>query len=376
MSLYSIRFIVRTLLEIPSGIIADSFGRIKSLLTAYSFYIFSFIAYFFAENLLFLIVPTILFGVGDAFRTGSHKAMIIEYLKINNWLNSKTTYYGHTRSWSQAGSAISSIIAALIVLFAQRIDVVFLAAIFPVLIGFGLLLTYPKDLDRKSENITNQKQLRNSLKISWSTLKKTGNIKLLINTSFYSGFHNSIKDLLQPIVQGVNILLPVGLLLEKEQKTALLIGCFYFVIYLLSTVSSRNAGKASKYFSNSLSAINGLSIIGILLGIIISSFLIFDFQIVAAILFLLFFPILSIYRPSAISEISSKIKGDIMATALSVESQLGSLLAAIIAFITGLLIDQLGLGIGLGIVSLLSLIVIVLFTIFKTGNEKNYKSTD
>ncbi len=371
LSLYSVRFIIRTILEIPSGVIADALGRIKSLLLAYGFYILSFLAYYFAESFLWLLLPSILFGIGDAFRTGTHKAMIIEYLRINNWINFKTSYYGYTRSWSQAGSAISSIIAAIIVIFAKNIDVVFLAAIVPLLVGFFLLTTYPNELDRKYPKSSIIKKLKQSFISSWHILSKKKNILLLINTSFYFGFHNSVKDLLQPIIQSVILVIPIGFAFNDEQRTAILIAIFYFLIYFLSIIASRSAGKVGKYFKNSLVTINSLSIIGISISIIISVFLLLDIPALAAILFLPFFSIISMQRPSVVSRVSENIDNEIMATTLSVESQLGSFIAAIYALLAGILIDQLGLGIGIGIVSLSALVIVLLFKFFNRSNEEN-----
>ena len=62
-----------------------------------------------------IMTAMILFAVADSFRTGVHKAMIFDYLKVNKWSQHKVSYYGHTRSWSQTGSAVSALIAAAIV---------------------------------------------------------------------------------------------------------------------------------------------------------------------------------------------------------------------------------------------------------------------
>ena len=85
--------------------------------------------------------------MGDAFRTGTHKAMIFEYLKRNGWQDQKVAYYGHTRSWSQSGSAISSLLAALIVLLNKSYNSVFLFSLIPYTLGFILLATYPSYLE-------------------------------------------------------------------------------------------------------------------------------------------------------------------------------------------------------------------------------------
>lgn len=74
-----------------------------------------------------MFVAAILFyAYGDAFRTGTHKAMIFEYLKIKGWHDQKVHYYGHTRSWSQMGSAVSAALAAMIVFITRDYQMVFL----------------------------------------------------------------------------------------------------------------------------------------------------------------------------------------------------------------------------------------------------------
>ena len=124
--LYSVKMLTRTVLEIPTGVIADALGRRGTMIFSYSSYIVSFILYYFSGNYFFLIAASFTFGVGDAFRTGTHKAMIFEYLKYKSWEDQKVHYYGHTRSWSQVGSAVSSLIAAIIVFCSGRYTNIFL----------------------------------------------------------------------------------------------------------------------------------------------------------------------------------------------------------------------------------------------------------
>jgi MFS family permease len=74
--LYSIRE------ELPTGIIADSFGRRKSMIFSFTSYIFSFIIFYFIPGFTSYIIAMIFFSIGEAFRTGTHKAMILSYLEI------------------------------------------------------------------------------------------------------------------------------------------------------------------------------------------------------------------------------------------------------------------------------------------------------
>jgi len=145
--LYSIKMITRTILEIPSGVIADALGRRGTMIFSYAMYILSFLIYYWSRTYGLLIVASLVFGIGDAFRTGTHKAMIFEYLKYKSWEDQKVHYYGHTRSWSQVGSAVSSLIAAIIVFYSGRYTDIFLFTLIPYLIGLVLLASYPRILE-------------------------------------------------------------------------------------------------------------------------------------------------------------------------------------------------------------------------------------
>ena len=123
--LFSIKSIMTNILEIPTGIIADSFGRKISMIFSFISYIFSFIIFYLFVNFNIYIIAMIFFALGEAFRTGTHKAMIFEYLKINNLTKYKVDYYGHTRSASQIGAAVSSLIAAFLVFYSGNYKIIF-----------------------------------------------------------------------------------------------------------------------------------------------------------------------------------------------------------------------------------------------------------
>ena len=99
--LYAVREIFTSIFEIPSGIIADTFGRKNSLIGSFFIFIVSFYVFYISNDFWFFLIAFILYGIGDAFRSGAHKGMIMDYLKLNDWGEQKINYYGHTRSWSQ-----------------------------------------------------------------------------------------------------------------------------------------------------------------------------------------------------------------------------------------------------------------------------------
>ncbi|HMB00729.1 MAG TPA: MFS transporter, partial [Spirochaetota bacterium] len=99
--LYAVREIAVNLLEIPTGVIADVAGRKRMMLFAFSSYIISFIIYYAAASFPIFLIAVLFFAAGDTLRTGTHKAMILEYLRQHKWERYKTAYYGATRAFSQ-----------------------------------------------------------------------------------------------------------------------------------------------------------------------------------------------------------------------------------------------------------------------------------
>lgn len=96
--LYAVREVITNLFELPSGILADTFGRKKALAGSFILYISSFTLFYLFQNFWSFLIAFMLFGLAEAFRSGTHKGMIMDYLKLNNREDQAANYYGHTRS--------------------------------------------------------------------------------------------------------------------------------------------------------------------------------------------------------------------------------------------------------------------------------------
>ncbi|MBW2464487.1 MAG: MFS transporter, partial [Deltaproteobacteria bacterium] len=110
--LVAFREIILNVFEIPSGAMADVLGRRKAMVVSFTAYIASFVIFGFGEALWHFFGAMFFFGIGDAFRTGTHKAIILDWLRQEGRQDEKTRVYGFTRSWSKIGSAVSALIAA------------------------------------------------------------------------------------------------------------------------------------------------------------------------------------------------------------------------------------------------------------------------
>ena len=147
------------LLEVPSGALADLYGRRRCMILSFTSYIASFIMYAIVENTWMLFLAMFLFSIGESFRTGTHKAMIFDWLRFQGRLDEKTRTYGYTRSWSKIGSSVSTLIGAALLLAMKthnpeaKYSYVFFLCVLPYFAAIISFLGYPKKLDGEIKKI-------------------------------------------------------------------------------------------------------------------------------------------------------------------------------------------------------------------------------
>lgn len=344
--LYSTREIARNIIEIPAGFISDSIGRKKTMVSSFSFYILSFIVFFFVSDFWLFALAMLLMAFGDAFRSGTHKAMIFDYLKLKGWTEHKVAYYGHTRSYSQLGSAISALMAAGIVFLGDEFRIIFLFSVIPYLLDLINLATYPAYLDGEipdKKAYSFRENFRRILDEFIFTFKKQRVLKAISNLSVYTGFYKSLKDYIQAMIQALALSLPFLLFLPENKRTSLLIGVIYFGMFLLNAYASRNSSKFGKLFKSHAGALNTSLLIGLGLAALSSLFFLGGFELAAVLLFTGIYFFENLRKPIGIAYVSENIPSKIMASVLSVESQVQSIIAAILAPAIGIIADKIGL---------------------------------
>lgn len=365
-TLYAIREIATNILEIPTGFIADALGRRRTMMASFAFYIFSFLLFFIAADFFWFTIAMLFYAIGEGFRTGTHKAMIFEYLKLKGWSDQKVYYYGNTRSWSQMGSAISSLIAAAIVIVSGELKYIFLLSIIPYLLDFLLIASYPKILEgtpNSSKNESIKAQFKKLFQEFWLTFKSKEMLIAVNNISMFSGFFKSIKDYLQPVLQTFALSTPIFLFLESEKRSALIIGIFYFLTFFLTSQASKNAGNFAAQFSNLSKPLNWTLWLGLFLGLISGLTYYGDFLIISILLFLALYLLENLRKPIGTGYLANKIDTKILASALSATSQIKTIWAAFAAILIGYLADRLGLGAAMMIISFVFLFGSLFFRI-------------
>ncbi len=349
--LIGIRELSQIVSEVPTGVLADLIGRRRTMVFCFGSYLVSFVVFFFGRNLWVFVPAFILFGMGEALRTGTHKAIILDYLDKHDLSHEKTKYYGLTRSWSLIGSGLCALLAAVLVFVTNSYEYVFIASTVPYIIALFLMLSYPKYLDGKIE----KGSYRNFLKEVWQhihgivhSFKHTHELlKSLGNSAFFDATFKISKDYIQPILQTYVILaggLFTGILaMSEKQEIAILMGFSFFIIFMVASFSSRNAHKIEKALRRPSKSLNLIYVVFMLLLIEVALLRRAELFFPIIVVFLFMYVLVNIRRPVIIGCIGDRMEKDHRASVLSIETQLKSIFAMILAPIFGLLADGLGI---------------------------------
>ena len=350
--LYAIREIFINIFEIPSGIIADTYGRKNSLIGSFFAYIISFYVFYISNDFWLFLIAFILYGIGDAFRSGTHKGMIMDYLKLNHWEEQKINYYGHTRSWSQKGSAISSLVAGLIVFYSGTYQNIFLYSIIPYMLNLLLITSYPKELNRYFEKRNPKSSFGIGLTIkSFFKIIKQPNVLKIINTSaIHTAYLRTVKDYIQPLMVNVALIIPIMLNVEAEKKNGIIIGVLYFFIYLSTSRASQLSSKIAAKNKQNISYTTLL--FGFIFGIICGVFYIYDLWIISMIAFVGIYIVENIRKPILTGLIADNVPNEILTSVISAQSLLRTIITAILALVFGIIADNYGIGVSFIVVSI------------------------
>ncbi len=356
-TLIAFREIMVNIIEVPSGAIADLFGKRKAMILSFVSYIISFAVFGFtgvaaetgaiSRAIAFPVLfwAMFFFAIGDAFRTGTHKAMIFAWLRLEGRTSEKTKIYGYTRSWSKLGSAVSVVLAALFVFATSNYVYIFFFSIIPYMLGVINFLGYPKELDGDIKKDTSLKEVAVHLKEALVISIKEPSLRRLIFESMgFEGFFKSAKDYLQPVLKAAAVPFTAMLLLSDKltepQQAALLVGPVYFVLYLLSAFASRKAHILVDHHGHEDTAARFLWLISFVILAAMMPLIYFGIYWSIILGFIALYIIQNLWRPVLISRFdahSDEAKG---ATVLSIESQAKSVATMIIAPCLGGAIDM------------------------------------
>jgi len=346
--------VCNNLLEIPAGAIADVWGRRRTMLASFLFYIAAFSALAFSQSYWAFFPAMLLFAGGEAFREGTHKAMIFDWLTRLGRGDEKTRVYGITRSWSKLGSALAVVLAAAIVIATRDYKWVFILTTIPFALGIVNFLFYPKYLDGEGRTGRLPGEVARML---WAGLRLAFSKKqlrsLLVESMCFEGVYEAAKDYLQPLLKAVAaaalVSLPFALAPGDQQmvKTALLVALVGVPLSLLASFASRQSHRASAACGGDDRLAFWLWVTALGLYLATGAALLGGAGALAIVGFVAITAVQNVWRPTLTSRYYCHAETGSAATTLSVESQAKGLVAAIVAPLLGLAVDALARPMGL-----------------------------
>lgn len=340
-TLIAFREVAVNLFELPSGAAADLYGRRRAMILAFVSYLGAFAVFALSSRIWMLFVAMAFFALGEALRSGTHKAMILDWLELTGRTAERTEVYGTTRSWSQIGSAVSVVIAASIVLVEGSYTHVFGYSMVPYTLGLINFLGYPAVLDGPRRHEVSWRRLWRhlveALRDCWQRRPLRG---LLLESTLWSGTHKAVKDYLQPVLQQSAVLLPLLVGLQDVQRSAILVGLVYFALHLLSAAASRQAYRARDAAGGVEPATARIWSVTAITYAALAGALITPWAALAIAPFVLLAVLQNLWMPIYLERIDAAAERRAGATVLSVDAQARSLYVMLLAPAVGWAVDH------------------------------------
>jgi MFS family permease len=331
-----------TALELPFGAVADVYGRRRCLVIALVAYIAAFVLFGLALGLAATFVAILLYSVGEAFRGGTHKAMIFDWLRAHGREHEASEVYGFTRSWSKRGSATSAAIGAAIALGAGSFTAAFWWTAIPYVANIVNLVGYPRALDRGGAEAGALAVVRTTWRGVRSAIQLAPLRRLLAESMVFEGTLRVAATWLQPLVQvwAVGLLASAATSGDEFRVTVVAAGVIYFVLGIVESIASARAGAFSRRAGGDAPAVKRLWIAHVLGIAALIAALVGGAIAVAIVLFVaLNGAARNLFRAVQLARYDAQCPPELAATVLSLESLAQALVVAMGAPLLGWLVD-------------------------------------
>ncbi len=336
-AIYSVAIVV---MEIPSGWMADVWGRKKTLILGSILGSAGFLMYSFSYGFFAFVLAEIVLGIGHSFVSGADSAMLFDSLKADNKTEKYIKEEGRITSFGNFAEAIAGVLGGFLAAIGLRTPFYFQFAVAAIAIPAALTLIEPA-FKTPGDSHSIKKLVQNIR----TTFVHHQNLRIAILLSAITGTATlTFAWLVQPYFKAIH--LPVEMF-----------GIFWTALNLTVGVSSVFAHKVELFLGKR----NTLLLIIILLsgGYFLSGIVITYYGL--AFLFL-FYMIRGIATPVLKNRLNLYTESDVRATMLSVRNFIIRITFALIGPLLGWITDNISLNkafILAGAIYLLSALIIV-----------------
>src|SRR6266487_1558734 len=162
-------FVAAAFGEIPTGIVADSFGRKTSLVIGTALMCVSTVAWVFAPTLPLIMLAYICLGIGYTFLSGAEDALFYESLQLTRRADDYTRLVGRVGATMLGALALGSVASGL--LAAVDLSLPFVVASLSYVVMFGIVLTFKEPKAEETSAGQARKPFREILKQSLALMR-------------------------------------------------------------------------------------------------------------------------------------------------------------------------------------------------------------
>ncbi|MTI47459.1 MAG: MFS transporter [Firmicutes bacterium] len=352
MLLQSIAAVSVVVFEVPTGAVADKFGRKLSMILGASFWGISLFVYMVGKSFIVFMIAEIVFSIGATLKSGADTALIYDSLKKHKVEGEFQRIEGNARAFSLYAQAIGSIIAGFIYGIDRNLPM--LVSIIFMIITIIVAIRFDEPPIEEKEGNHEAKYLSHIIESGKYIINHEKIKAILLFSTVFFVFYRAGFWFFQPYMKSVNI--PVEAF-----------GIIFFVFNITAAFVSKRSHKIMQ-----MTKPRTLTFMAVL---IIVSFLILGVTKiwvgVAAIL--LQQAARGLYRPVTRKYLNKHIPSDKRATILSFNSLVTNIAVAIALPFMGVLMDSTNVYISHLILALVMIILIGMSSIYmnKRLGKKN-----
>ena len=335
-------FVAGTVSEVPTGIVADRYGRRTSMMIGAALMSVSTFAWVFAPTLPLLMVAYACFGMSVTFLSGAEDALFYESVQRTGRANEYTRLVGRVSASGTVALALGSVIAGLLATINLKLPFL-IAGLGHVIVLMVIMSLKEPQFEDSSHEAQTRKPFGDGLKQALGLLLTRPALRYLV---LYLAFVPLAAFLLETFFVQPQVL-TLGVPLGG-------VGMVLMVLQLANVGGSNWSHQFAERFGEKrvLEIIPGL--------IVLSLVLLALFQKQPILLLVAFISFLTTtLRPIIMSQIQHELTDEIRATMLSVQSLIFMVVVAISQPSLGLIADRVGLpaaylilAVGLGMIVL------------------------
>lgn len=351
---FTIGSIFSFLIEIPTGIFADLYGKRKSIILSKFGIFLSYIIFGLSHTFWMFVIAQLMFELGNAFRTGTETAYTYDYLEQSKDKNpGYTEVKGKQKFWARVGESIATA-AGGVIAGTFGYNWVFFIAAGPAFINFILAITWEDIMERK-ESFTMRSSIKHAKESVCELCKNHNLLKVLVNIMIFTAVLESMNKFVQPYMKNAGI--PIEWF-----------GFIYSASLALTAIAVRYSYVIENMFGKR-KTINALTLLAVIPALILGLRFV---SIVGVVLFFAITIIENIRSPIANKEFHTRVKSGNRATLGSILQLSKSLGKSIVLPIAGFFAEAYSLHTAILILSAILLVNGLLFAMPTRKKAKHY----